>query len=315
MKVSSRALVVFAFAALMSLTGCATFEMAKPAPVQTQPVAVSFTDEELSGMNDLPIGTYRVPDSHVIISGHQKGGMGPAVLFGLIGLAVQHAANASAGQEAVQEIEEALRINLKEEGQEIARKLISSERYTKSFRTEVDAASPSLSVITAVVMSYVTETDVRPYVVLKASLHDPKTKETVWTTRYFSSNGKTLPLAGEVSWTANKGEELKRTVSTNLERTVAFMLADVSSPYARDDTKLTMVQGTFPHVPQRLQTVGYRLSEDDQTIAFVPKLGDVIVFTGVNLMDKSTTVYRVATKDDELLKIIEEPKKEVAAEE
>ena len=56
-----------------------------------------------------------------------------------------------------------------------------------------------------------------------------------------------------------------------------------------------------PHFP-----VGYQVAEDERSIVFVPKLGDVLVFAGVNVMDKSVTTVRPALPDDARLKLVDD---------
>jgi hypothetical protein len=51
-------------------------------------------------------------------------------------------------------------------------------------------------------------------------------------------------------------------------------------------------------VKAKLQTTGHQLSEDDASIYFIPKLGDVIVFAGVNIMPKSLTASRAMVKGE-----------------
>ncbi|NPC56050.1 hypothetical protein [Caenimonas soli] len=113
---------------MLQLAGCASFEFAKPAPAQQQPLTLKVSGEELSGWTDLPIGVYRIPQSHVIISGHQKG-QGAGLLFGLIGVAVAHAANASSGADAVKSAEEQLRIKLTGQIETSIQRIVSSEPF------------------------------------------------------------------------------------------------------------------------------------------------------------------------------------------
>ena len=61
---------------------------------------------------------------------------------------------------------------------------------------------------------------------------------------------------------------------------------------------LTLLQGNFPFVKPRLQMTGMQLSEDEHYVVFAPRLGDVLVFAGVNILDKSVITYRPASKDD-----------------
>ena len=304
MNLLARLPVVDLLCASAILSGCASFENTKPAPPQTKPIAVKFNDAGMSGWSDLPAGTHSVPDSQVVVSGHQKGGA-VGILFGVVGVLAQGAINSSLGEEATKDARAALQLNVTKRAQSIADDLIDSGQFAKTFTTQPDGANATLSVASAIAVTFVGDTEVRPYVVLKASLGEANDKGTGWTTRYIASSGQPRPLTGSGSWTENSGELLKRTVDENLQRAIRFMLADIAVPHARDDNSLTMVQGHFPYVKPKFQTVGYKLAEDEQSIVFIPKLGDVIVFTGVNLMDKGATTYRPATKDDAVFKVLD----------
>jgi len=290
--------------AVAGLGGCASFEFTKPAPAQQQPIAVKLSGEDLSGWSDLPIGTYRVPDSQVIVSGHQKGA-GAGMLFGLVGVAIAHAANANAGGQTVKDVEDTLRIKLNDQITAAVGQVISSQSLGSKF-TQTEAAGATTMLLTpGVVLSFVSETDVRPFVVLKASLQGAD-KKPLWTTRYMASTGAAKPLTGEGSWTDQNGAALKVAIQASLDQAVRVMLTDVSQPYKRDDAALTVVQGNFPYVKPRLQIVGYKLAEDDRYVTFIPKLGDVLVFAGVNVLDKNVTVVRTATKEDAVFKTIDD---------
>lgn len=291
-----------------SLSGCASFERAKPAPVQTQPVTLQINNEPLSGWSDMPIGVYRVPDSQTVISGQQSGGMAPVLLFGLVGLAAQHAAGAGASEEAVRETEKHLRIDMAKELSSASERLLAAGTYKGRITNQSENLGPVLQVSGSLVLTFVSDTTVRPFVVLKTNMLDPKTKETMWSTRYFSSSGTALPLTGDNSWTADSGAKLQQQVRKDMEKGLAFLLKDVVTPYARTEEVYTTVQGHYPFVRKRLQSIGYKLVEDDNSIAYVPRVGDVIVFAGVNIFDKNTVTSRPATKEDisAFLKVLEE---------
>jgi hypothetical protein len=299
-------ILVFVLAAAL-MTGCATYNMTKPAPSQSKPTAIIFNTEELSGWT-LPIGVYRVPNSQVIISGHQKSG-GAQFLFGLIGVAVANAIDSSIGEDSTQSVANALRINLTSQAQEITRKLIDSAQFSQTFTVQEDTNAFILSVITSVAVTYVNDTDVRPYVVLKASLRESMAKEPIWTTRYIASTGKARPLIGDNSWTASDGESLKSAVSGSLKKAITFMLVDVATPHIRDDANLTMVEGHFVYVRPRLQLVGYQLAEDSESIAFIPKIPDLGTFAGIHIMDKSVMFYRPAMKEEVVFKVVDDAAK------
>src|SRR5262247_34086 len=88
-------LAVIAGASALAAQAAAADESA--APTQAPPATtIVYSDEGMSRMSDLPLGVHRIPDSNVIISGHQKGG-GVGLLFGVVGMAIQSSANASGG--------------------------------------------------------------------------------------------------------------------------------------------------------------------------------------------------------------------------
>lgn len=295
---ASVAIVGFAVA---GITGCASFEMTKPAPAQARPITVKLSGEDLSGWSDLPIGTYRVPDSQVIISGHQKG-QGAGMMFGLIGVAIAHAANASAGASAVKDAEAALKIRL--DGPLMAEVAKAVAQSPADGKFSAAGSGATLTVTPGLVLTYLESSDVRPFVVLKASLTG-EDKKPLWSTRYIVSTGASRPLAGAGSWTDDSGAALKANVQASLSQGVKVMLADVGNPYKRDDAAMSAVEGQFPFMKQRLQLVGYKITEDDRYLAFIPKLGDVVVFAGVNVMDKHDAKARDAGKDEAVFKVIE----------
>lgn len=103
-------IIVFpAFIVTLFLSGCASYDMTKSAPIKSETINIKYTNAELSGMTDLPVGTYRVPNSQVIISGHQKVGSA-GLLFGVVGLAVQGAVNSNKGKNATKSAEDMLKI-------------------------------------------------------------------------------------------------------------------------------------------------------------------------------------------------------------
>lgn len=291
----------------LMLTGCASFKMTEPAPVQAGVVKIQYTSNDPSSWSELPPGVYRVPGSQVIISGHQKGSV-IGVIFGPFGVLAQSAINSSIGKGKTHNIEDALRINLTAEEQKITAALLTDANLGGKFTLQDSNNPTSLSVDTSVIINFVNDTDVRPYVLLKATLKDATAHKQIWSTRYIAAVGKARPLSGENSWTSNNAAPLKENLSLSLKSAIGIMLNDISSPAPRDAKKLTTVEAEFPYVKQPIQIMGYKVAEDEQSIAFIPKLGDMVTFQGVNILDKQVTVYRAATANDPLIKAITPPK-------
>lgn len=267
------------------------------------PTQIEFSTDQVSKWTDLPIGTYRVPNSDVIISGHQKGGAAPLLLFGLIGLAVQNGVNAHNGKEAMASAEQALTFSIDEEAKAKLKAALADPAYANRFTLD---ATPErkFEVTGAVVMSFASQQDVLPYVTLRVKLMGNGGKSKLWTTRYIASTGARRPLAGEGSWTENEGAALKPQVSQLLDLAIQTMLKDMSSPYPRDEATLTNLHGFFVHVNKPLQVVGYKLAEENGRMLFLPKLGTTIVFAGVNVLDSSSMWQQPATAKDKPLKLL-----------
>ncbi|PCJ33198.1 MAG: hypothetical protein COA90_00770 [Gammaproteobacteria bacterium] len=287
----------------LQLSACVSLDRTKPAPTQNQSITINYTDEELSGWSDLPVGAHRVPDSQVIVSGHQSNGL-IGVLLGPLGLVIQDTVDSSRASNNTKEARNSLNITLTNEAKKISKKLLESPEFENKFTTKNKAETPKLDVTTAVILTFVTDTDIRPYVLLQVNMTDSNSNS-IWKTRYIASSGEPKPLLGSNGWIENGGGKLKETISANLKNAIEFMLTDIAQPYSRDDSKIIIAQGYFPYVRKRLQVGGYQLLENNDYIAFLPRVGDAMIFSGVNIMGKSVTTFRTSEPDDSFFKVLD----------
>lgn len=294
-------LLAFASVPLHALAG--TPKATLVAPSFDGPTQIEFSTDQVSKWTDLPLGTYRVPNSDLIISGHQKGGAAPMLLFGLVGVAVQSGINSSQGKGAMASAEQALTFSIDEEAKAKLQLALADPAYAGKFTVD---ATPGrkFEVTGAVVMSFANQQDVLPYVTLRVKLMGNEGKSKLWTTRYIASAGARRPLVGDGSWTENDGAALRPQVSRLLDLAIGTMLKDISNPYPREESSLTNVHGYFVHVNKPLQVVGYKLAEEDGRMLFLPKLGTTIVFAGVNILDTDSVWQQPAGKKDKPLKLL-----------
>lgn len=284
----------------------------QPAPRFDGPTQIAFSTDSVSKWTDLPLGTYRVPNSDVIISGHQKGGAAPMLLFGLIGVAVQSGINSSQGKQTMASAEQALTFSIDEEAKAKLQAALADPAYANRFSME-PTADRSFEVTGAVVMSFAEDRDVLPYVTLRVKLMGKGGKSKLWTTRYIASTGARRPLIGEGSWTENEGAPLRTQVSALLDLAIATMLKDLDTPYPREEASLTNVHGFFVHVNKPLQVVGYKLAEENGRMLFLPRLGTTIVFAGVNVIDTDSVWQAPAGKKDKPLQLVKPDSPTLAA--
>ncbi|WEK02037.1 MAG: hypothetical protein P0Y59_10270 [Candidatus Sphingomonas phytovorans] len=277
-------LAIVASASALATQATAAQEQTGGAPTEAAPMTIVYPDKGPSGMSDLPMGAHRIPDSNVIISGHQKGGALGSV-FGIFGILVQSAANADAGKGAVRNVQDELRFDVAAKAADMTQTIMAGEKYRQKFTLSPNAGGGTLSVVPYVVITFVNETDARPYVVLKTTLSSgsPGGSRMI---KYFCCEGKALPLAGENGLSANNGERLKEVLMSELETAIQVMLLDRSQPYSRDNRTKIAAKGYFPFVGKPIKLKGYDIGRYNDHLLFEIPGGSV--FGGVNIAEQSS---------------------------
>ncbi len=216
------------------------------------------------------------------------------------------ATDTSGGKAAVQGSEETLRISLAPKAQDDLARMLQTSAFSEKFTLVPNSNAPVLHVSSNIVLQFLENGNVIPFVILKGKLIDMHGAASTWTMRYAASIGGPRSLDGERGWMSEGGASLKMNVWSALERALLVMLTDVSSPFPRDDDRKSAADGYFPFMSKRLQVVGYSITEDTDWIAFSPKIIGTSLLAGVNIMDKSVTKIRVATKDDRRISVSSE---------
>ena len=247
------------------------------------PTSIFITDKGPYGMSDLPMGVKRIPDSNIVVSGHQKGGP-LGLLFGVVGMAIQSAANTDAGGKRTNDIQDALRFDVTGRSKELATSILAEEAFSGSYTLATEESPSAVSVVPYIVLTFVNQTDVRPYIVLKTKLDPGADKDKPRTIKYFCCEGPAMPLTGEGSLTENNGEKLKALLNTELETALRIMLLDRRQPFARNDDAKLDVNGSLPFVGKSFKWRGWDLGsfKDYRLIEF---RGGILVFGGVHAVE------------------------------
>jgi hypothetical protein len=261
---------------------------------QKQILPIQVLDDNL-GLSDFPGGEYRVPDSQVVISGLQN-----ALLDFVLG--TTSSSNNARGKGREQDVTQALQISASGQARAIIRELISTAELSDEFSEASSDAKRLLTIRTAIILTYVSDTDLQPFVLVKASLKGADTKSGKSNTRYFATSAEPLPLTGESSWTSDGGAALRAVVSSDLRRAIEFMLQDIASPAPRDEERLTAVEAQFPYMKNRYKMLGFLLREDASYIYYQPKIRSYLVMSGINILPKEFITYRPAAKGDPSMK-------------
>jgi hypothetical protein len=272
---------------LLVVGGCASFERMTPPPGQQQGVAVSVSETMPSAMNDMTIGVYQVPDSRVYISGHQRG-QAASLMFGLLGAAIAHGANQERGKGLVGDSDKSLKYDLVTATNGALAAKLKQHGEQKAFMAadgKPAKGSHNLSVIPYVVLTYTSDILVRPFVVLKASMQNPAGTE-IWWSRYVSVVLQERPLTGEKSWSQDDGKPLKEAVARALDDVADVVARDVVGKLPRSAAREVNLKARYVFVQQELDLPGQLVESNGNSVIFIPKVGDVVVFAGVNIFPR-----------------------------
>lgn len=236
-----------------------------------------------NGMSDLPLGVKRIPDSNIVVSGHQKGGA-LGLLFGVVGMTVQSAANTQAGANRTNDIQDALRFDVAGRANELATSMLAEDEFRAAYTLTTEDSPSALQVVPYIVLTFVNKTDVRPYIVLKTKLDPGADTKKPKTIKYFCCEGPAMPLTGEGSLTDNNGEKLKALLDAELATAMRLMLTDRNQPFARNDDARLEINGSLPFVGKPFKWRGWDLGtfKDYQLVEF---RGGVLVFGGVHAVE------------------------------
>lgn len=239
--------------------------------------AIVFSEKGANGMSDLPMGVHRIPDSNVIIAGHQ-GGIG--ALFGPIGMLVQSSINADTATGKVRNVEDDLRFDVRARAIEMTNAIMTGDQFRTAFTLTPQPGGSTMTVTPYVVLTFVKKTeDVRPYVVLKTKV--AINGDSGKAIKYFCCEGKALPLA---SLTENNGALLKELLTAELDTAINLMLLDRSQPFTRNDDAKINANGLLPFIGKPWKWRGYDLGryKDYNLIEF---RGGALVFSGVHIVE------------------------------
>lgn len=243
------------------------------------PTAIVFSEKGANGMSDLPMGVHRIPDSDVVISGHQGGG-GIGTLFGVFGVLLQSSINAETGTGKVRGVEDDLRFDVRTKAIEMTNTVMAGDKFRTAFTLTPQPGGSTMTVSPYVVLTFVKKTgEVRPYIVLKTKV--AVGGDSGKTIKYFCCEGTPLPLA---TLTENNGARLKEILTAELDTAVNVMLLDRSQPFPRNDDAKLATNGLLPFVGKPLKWRGFDLGryKDYNLVEF---RGGMFVFSGVNIVE------------------------------
>jgi hypothetical protein len=230
----------------------------------------------------------------VYVSGHQ-GAAGVGVLFGIIGVAVAHAAAQSTGEKKTQDAQAQLRLDIPKLAEGVLAEELARRGDAGRFAPAGTAGDGSIEIVPYLVVNFIGDDQVRPWVVLKAMLKDAKGEEQ-WKTKYVAGVGEVRPLGGERGWASEDGAPLRQHVDRNLRLATDVLLRDASGALPRKTGRMIEVTTQWVWVKPPLERTAEVLEEREDLLVVVPDVADAFVFAGVNILDKRAVTVKDAAK-------------------
>ncbi|SFP99842.1 hypothetical protein [Ralstonia sp. NFACC01] len=290
---------------IAALAGCASFRHTEPFPAEQKQVTVSL-DKEPPSKWDLPLGIYAVPNTRLYISGHQAG-LGVGMAFGLLGVIAADSINSARAQSRAGDTSAVTTYDMLTQADTLLQAKLKAD---ENKALTVGSGGTHLSVQPFGVLTYVNDTEVRPYVVLKTKLVDTGGKP-LWETQYIAASADVKPLSGDTGWLAQQAQPLRDMLQSTLDRSMTVMLRDVAGKNLRNPAKAVLVTGDYAYLQRKVIVKGNVVLDEPDYFAFTPKLGDVMVFSGVNIFERKSVDIREAKETDAVFAVVPLPKEEV----
>lgn len=283
-RIAAVALLVFGVA------GCGGLELRQPLPEVKRPLAITVSEEPPSAMTELPTGVYKVADSTLYISGHQRDQSFPGPLpmtGGLLGVVIQGAMDQEAARKRVQEAEAKLHTQLIDGTRRLLEEKLKRSYGPNPVVAGKAGAGATLEISPYVVLTFVTDNYLRPFVILRTRLLDASGHQ-IWWTRYIVSVNEDRPITGEDGWATDDGKLLRAAVRRGIETGLEVLLMDASGALLRGKGQTMRVSARYAFIRREQALPGEVLEMTPERIVFIPDISDASVFAGVNIFDRQS---------------------------
>jgi hypothetical protein len=235
-------------------------------------------------MSDITTGVYRIPDSSTYLSGHQKGG-DVAMLFGLLGVLAENGINKNRGEHIIENAQGALKVDMPLRTRSTLKEKLVYHHLEEVYRLSAAAIKgPSVTVLPYVVLTFTSETTVRPFVILKVSLTDPTGRPTWWT-RYICAAKEQRALEVTDGWSRDGGAFFQAAVACALDTAVDVVVRDLGGKLPRPSASGTKLKTHWAFAKGEIEIQGELIEKNENDVIFAPKIGDVVVFSGINIFE------------------------------
>jgi hypothetical protein len=269
----------------LALSACGTIQTSTPMPSVAEKLSVTALSQPL-GLNDIVLGTYRVPDSTFAVVKYKEVSK-TAAAFGAAGILAAHSSGADDSKASVEGVEDIFRFDMAAETMRVMKGLRAQGHGSANLVLDGAADGGTLRLLPHASLTTKDGNSARLYVFLKVQLLDKRGSEQWWTRYIYYVPGE-HPIKGRGSWSANNGQLLRDKVAEGLaEAGKLFLKSSGAGQAAAWNEKQAKVKMRIPGLDDVLTLDAAVLQQTDKTVIVSPKISTASLFYGVSIIPRN----------------------------
>jgi len=269
---------------VLVLAGCGTIQTSPRMAAPAEKLSVTAVTEPF-GLNDIPVGTYRVPDTAFAVRKYTTVS-NTAGAFGALGVVAAHSSGADASKAAVEGVEGMFRVDMAAETMRVMKALRAQGHGSANIAVDGSGGGATLRLQPRGYLTTTDGTKARLYVIVKGQLLDARGAEQWWSRYIYYVPGE-YPIKGAGSWSANNGRLMRDKIAEGLAETGKAVLKDARGGAAGWDEKPVRIKMKFPGLDDTQALDGMLLSQTDKTVVLSPKVNTISIFYGVSIVPRN----------------------------
>ena len=243
-------------------------------------------ESEHHGVQDQPLGVYRIKDSNFFVSNVQGDDdlAGTDFFFGAIGDAIVSGDIAGSAKKQVKDFEGHLNLDICAMAKQSVADAMAKGAPTTEFT--MSPQDTSLQITPSLVLSARGQKTARLWVVLKACLADNNFDQIEWKCRYIAGLGKPRAFQGKGGWDSLPPKAVQAEVLADTNEAVRVMMLDLAGGLKGDKALEKDMMGcwVFYKNPRQARVRVYASTDKEDIVQ--PLVGDKEYFAGVNILPK-----------------------------
>jgi len=268
----------------LALSACGTIQTSTPMPSVGEKLSIAAVAEPL-GLNDIPVGTYRVPESMFAVRKYMEISK-TAGAFGAVGILAAHSSGVDDSKASVEGVESIFRFDMAAEAMRVMKGLRAQGYGSSNLVLDGTADGGTLRLRPHAYLTTKDGNSARLYVFLKVQLLDKRGSEQWWTRYTYYVPGE-YPIKGRGSWSANNGQLLREKVAEGLAEAGKVFLKSSGGQAAAWNEKPVKIKMRIPGLDDMLTLDGTVLQQTDKTVIVSPKIATGALFYGVSIIPRN----------------------------